>query len=170
MMTFLTSFWCRLTNPAVALWAGVGTSSWLCPAPPATTVTTAPRTPDTREWSDTIRAATVRTGDRWVHNTHYIGIFYPVISISILQLSTLNCSRQEAGPGGGAAGGNLTCFTGPGYELATISSRRPLTSFSGKIIEEQSLVQLLEFLQTSSSTFESSMEISTLFNPSVFGL
>ena len=108
--------------------------------------------------------------DRRQVSTHYIRIFYPVISISILQLSTLNCSRQEAGPGGGAAGGNLTCFTGPGYELATISSRRPLTSFSGKIIEEQSLVQLLEFLQTSSSTFESSMEISTLFNPSVFGL
>ena len=97
-------------------------------------------------------------------STHYIRIFYPVISISILQLSTLNCSRQEAGPGGGAAGGNLTCFTGPGYELATISSRRPLTSFLGKIIP------IVRFLQTSSSTFESSMEISTLFNPSVFGL
>ena len=72
--------------------------------------------------------------DRRQVSTHYIRIFYPVISISILQLSTLNCSRQEAGPGGGAAGGNLRCFSGPSYELATISSRRPLTSFSGKII------------------------------------
>ena len=57
-----------------------------------------------------------------------------------------------------------------GTGLQTGNDIKQKTSFSGKIIEEQSLVQLLEFLQTSSSTFESSMEISTLFNPSVFGL
>ena len=39
--------------------------------------TPAPRTPDTRGRSDTSRAATMRTGDRWAH----IRVFYTVISI-----------------------------------------------------------------------------------------
>ena len=74
-----------------------------CPAPPATTVTTAPRTPDTREWSDTIRAATVRTGDRWVHIT--FGYFIQLYPSYNFQLQHEELAEVEQG---GAVGRGLS--------------------------------------------------------------
>ena len=122
--------WSRPTNPAAALWAGVGTSSWLCPAPPATTVTTAPRTPDTREWSDTIRAATVRTGDRWVHITfgYFIQLYIHI------HPTTFNFKLQQAGSWSGRRSSwrEFDVFHGTGLRTGNDIKQKTIDFILGK--------------------------------------
>ena len=132
MMTFLTSFWCRLTNPAAALWAGVGTSSWLCPAAPypppqPSPQHLAPRTPENGQ---------IRSGPPpWGQETGEYTLHSDILSSYIhIHPTTFNFKLQQAGSWSGRRSSwrEFDVFHGTGLRTGNDIKQKTIDFILGK--------------------------------------